>query len=101
MPELPQIPTNGDWTGYIIGGIATALVTMWGVVVFLARLIENKYRTEVAELKQELTAVRAESKAEVAAIRADAKQCYEDRTKLFGEVAALNARVTKMEPNKG
>lgn len=97
---MPQIPDNGDWTSYIIGGIATALITMWGVVVFLARLIENKYRTEVDELKKELTAVRVESKSEVAAVRAENKQCYEDRIKLFGEVAALKERMTKIEPSK-
>jgi len=43
-----------DWINWIITTIMAALTTMVGTVIFLARLIESKYVTEIRELKEEM-----------------------------------------------
>jgi len=44
-----------DWPTWIITTIMAALTTMIGTVVFLAKLIESKYVTEIRDLKTEMT----------------------------------------------
>ena len=46
--------TSTDWTAWVITTIGAAFSTMVGTVVFLAKLIESRYVTEITELKQEV-----------------------------------------------
>lgn len=53
MPE--QSP---DWTTWIITTIMAGLTTMLGTVVFLAKLIESKYVSEIRELRAEISLMK-------------------------------------------
>lgn len=49
MADSPQ-----DWTTWIVTTLLAAVTTMVGTVVFLAKLIESRYTTEIKELKSGL-----------------------------------------------
>lgn len=118
MPDLPPLPQAEGWVTWIIGTLITALMSMLGTIVALARKYESKYQTEVAdlkqqrlddkkqhdsvvnELKQEFAADRAASKAVCDALQKETTECRKDREALAVKVASLEARVSRVEIKK-
>ncbi len=96
MP-VPDVPTDGDWTGWIITVLLTVLSTMVGTVVFLAKMIEGKYRAEIADLKNEITLIKQQTRAAYDSLLAETIECRKSREELAVKNAALETRVSLLE----
>ena len=75
------------WATWIISTIMAALSTMIATVVFLARMIESKYTTEIKELKEELKSLKTESESQINKILIKCEECQKDRQSLAIRVA--------------
>lgn len=87
-----------DWTTYIITTLITALGSVVGAIVFLAKIIENRYVEEIKALK--LLFINSEishnaemlvQKAEILEGKADAAKCQKEREELAIRVARLES----------
>ena len=83
-----------DWSSWIITTIMAALSTMVGTVVFLAKLIETKYLTEIRELKEEFKTYRAYADNHRHELEVRNEKCMEEHHQAEIRLAKLEA-ITK------
>lgn len=89
---------HSDWTAYIITTLVTAVGSMIGAIVFLAKLIETKYVTEIKELKGLFINLEITRKSEldnqetkIEEQKIITTKCQEDREALAIRVARLES----------
>ena len=89
---------HSDWTAYIITTLVTAVGSMIGAIVFLAKLIETKYVTEIKELKALFINLEITRKSELANQETKIEEqkiittkCQEDREALAIRIARLES----------
>lgn len=89
---------HSDWTAYIITTLVTAVGSMIGAIVFLAKLIETKYVTEIKELKVLFINLEITRKSELANQETKIEEqkiittkCQEDREALAIRIARLES----------
>lgn len=88
MNEQPD-----NWTTWIISTIMAALSTMVATVVFLARMIESKYTTEIRDLKLELKEYKVYADNDRHELLVKSEECQKDRYSLAIRVAQLERKV--------
>jgi hypothetical protein len=85
-----------DWTAWIITTIMAALSTMVGTVIFLAKLIESKYVSEIRDLKNDFKDYKIFADKERQELTVKHAQCMEDHYEAKIRLARLE---TQMEKN--
>ena len=70
-----------------------ALSTMVATVVFLARMIESKYTTEIRDLKLELKEYKVYADNDRHELLVKSEECQKDRYNLAIRVAQLERKV--------
>lgn len=87
-----------DWSTYIITTLITAVGSMVGAIIFLAKIIETKFVTEIRDLKKCLTdlevkydkKLKAQEEA-FAEQKLETENCLKDRQELAVKVARLES----------
>lgn len=98
---MPDMPTGtGDWSAWIITTLLAVVSTMVGTVIFLAKLIEGKYRAEIADLKNSFATLKNETAEAYNKLYIETVKCREDREQLAVKAARLEARIEKVETNQ-
>lgn len=86
------------WTTYIISTLATVVGSMITAILFLAKLIESKYVTEIKDLKMCLTNLETkydkkldEQEVKLADQKQETDNCQTERQELAVKVARLES----------
>ncbi len=58
--QLPPIPTDGDWRGWIITVLIMMLASTIGIAGALIRRIENRYLTDISDRDKTIIEIRKE-----------------------------------------
>ena len=82
-----------NWTTWIISTTMAALSTMIGTVVFLARMIESKYTSEIRDLKSEFKDYKTYADNDRHELLIKSDECQKDRYSLAIRVAQLERKV--------
>lgn len=90
---MPDDPTDGFSTGWVLGGIGTIIATLASIVAMLYKVRESENAKRIEAMEKEHTA----TKAELSVVKQDIKVCTEDRIALHRSDAASKERITILE----
>lgn len=95
---------HSDWTAYIITTLVTAVGSMIGAIVFLAKLIETKYVIEIKELKALFVNLEIKydkklnsQENDLTQQRIETEECLKDRQELAIKVAKLESTSNNLQ----
>ena len=95
---------HSDWTVYIITTLVTAVGSMVTAILFLAKLIETKYVTEIKELKALFINLEIKydkklnsQENDLTQQRIETEECLKDRQELAIKVARLESTSNNLQ----
>lgn len=86
-----------DWTTYIITTLVTVVGSMITAILFLAKLIESKYVTEIKDLKLCLTNLEIKYDKKLDSQELATEECVKDRQDLAVKVARLESTSNNLQ----
>lgn len=105
VPQMPPMPTDGNWVPWIIGTLMFALVSTFGWSIVLIKRLEQRYVNDIGErdeviksLKAEFLEFRISSNADRKALHEETTKCHQEREILSYKLAKLEGRIERLEP---